>query len=63
MRFNKVTNSAGVDVTWDAPVDRWETGIDYHVTRELVVKGVTQFTRIDNTQWDLIPAVQASFSF
>jgi hypothetical protein len=63
MRFNTVTNSAGQDVTWDAPVDRWETGIDYHVTRELVVKGVTQFTRIDNTSWDLIPAVQASFSF
>ena len=63
MRFNKVPNSAGVDVTWDAPVDRWETGINYHVTRELVIKGVTQFTRIDNTEWDMIPAVQASFSF
>ena len=48
---------------WDAPVDRWEAGVNYHVSRELVVKGVTQFTRIDNGDWDLIPAVQASFSF
>ncbi|HET6463310.1 MAG TPA: hypothetical protein VFH33_05875 [Candidatus Krumholzibacteria bacterium] len=63
MRFNKVTNSAGVDMTWDAPVDRWETGINYHVSRELVIKGVTQFTRVDNAEWDMIPAVQASFSF
>ncbi|HEX6789704.1 MAG TPA: hypothetical protein VF247_00210 [Candidatus Krumholzibacteria bacterium] len=63
MRFNKVMNSAGQDVTWDAPVDRWETGISYHVSRELIVKGVGQFTRVDNTEWDLIPAVQASFSF
>lgn len=63
MRFNKVTNGAGVDVTWDAPVDRWETGINYHVSRELIVKGVAQFTRVDNTEWELIPAVQASFSF
>jgi hypothetical protein len=63
MRFNEVTNSLGQSVTWDAPVDRWETGINYHVSRELLVKGVAQFTRIDNTQWDLIPAVQASFSF
>jgi hypothetical protein len=63
MRFNKVMNSAGVDVTWDAPVDRWETGVNYHISRELIVKGVAQFTRVDNTQWDLIPAVQMSFSF
>ncbi len=63
MRFNKVTNGAGVDVTWDAPIDRWETGISYHVSRELVVKAVAQFTNVDRTQWDLIPAVQASFSF
>ncbi len=63
MRFNKVTNGAGQDVTWDAPVDRWETGVGYHVSRELIVKGVAQFTRVDNTQWDLIPAVQASVSF
>lgn len=63
MRFNKVTNSAGVDVTWDAPVDRWETGINYHVTRELVVKGVAQFTRVDQEDWELVPAVQASFAF
>jgi len=63
MRFNKVANSAGVDVTWDAPVDRWEGGINYHVSRELVIKGVAQFTRIDDTDWELIPAVQASFAF
>lgn len=63
MRFNEVTNSAGQNVTWDAPVDRWETGVGYHVSRELVVKGVVQFTNLDNTQWDLIPALQASFSF
>jgi hypothetical protein len=63
MRFNEVANSAGQNVTWDAPVDRWETGINYHVSRELVVKGVVQFTNLDNTQWNLIPALQASFSF
>ena len=63
MRFNEVTNSAGQDVTWDAPVDRWETGVNYHVSRELILKGVAQFTRVDNTQWELIPALQMSFSF
>jgi phosphate-selective porin len=63
MRFNEVANSAGVNVTWDAPVDRWETGINYHVSRDLVVKAVAQFTNADNTRWDMIPALQASFSF
>ncbi|HET6349911.1 MAG TPA: hypothetical protein VFH88_12575 [Candidatus Krumholzibacteria bacterium] len=63
MRFNTVTNGAGQDVTWDAPIDRWETGINYHVTRDLRIKGVGQFTRVDNGDWDLIPAIQASFAF
>jgi len=63
MRFNDVTSSTGVTMSWDAPVDRWETGVDYHVSRDLVIKGVTQFTRVDNGDWDLIPAIQASFSF
>ena len=38
MRFDKVANSTGESVTWDAPIDRWETGINYHVTRELVAR-------------------------
>jgi hypothetical protein len=63
MRFNQVTNSLGRDVTWDAPVDRWETGINYHVSRDLILKGVAQFTNVDNEEWELIPAIQASFSF
>jgi hypothetical protein len=63
MRFNEVTNSLGQNVTWDAPVDRVETGINYHVSRELVIKGVAQFTNLDDTEWKLIPGVQMSFSF
>jgi hypothetical protein len=45
------------------PIDRVETGINYHVSRELVIKGVAQFTNLDDTEWKLIPGVQMSFSF
>ena len=63
MRFDEVENSAGVSMTWDVNVDRWETGINYHVSRELIVKGVGQFTRYEGQDWELIPAIQASFAF
>jgi hypothetical protein len=63
MRFSEVQRSDGVAVTWDAPVDRVEAGISYHVSRDLLLKGVGQLTNVDNTEWELVPAVQASFSF
>jgi hypothetical protein len=62
MRFDEVQDSAGNVMTWDENVERLETGVGYHVSRELILKGVTQFTRTTGG-WELIPAVQASFAF
>lgn len=62
MRFEEVEDSQGNVMTWDQDAERWEAGIGYHVSRDLFLKGVTQFTRTDE-EWELIPAVQASFSF
>jgi hypothetical protein len=62
MRFEDVQDSAGNTMTWDLNVQRWESGVDYHVSRDLVVKGVAQMTQYDG-DWDMIPAIQASFGF
>jgi hypothetical protein len=62
MRFAEVEDSAGNVMTWDENVERWETGVGYHVSRELILKAVAQFTNTGE-EWDLIPAVQASFAF
>ena len=62
LRFAKVEDSAGNNMTWDENVTRVETGIDYHVSRDLVLKGVAQMTRYEG-DWSLIPAIQASFGF
>jgi hypothetical protein len=62
MRFDEVEDSAGNAMSWDENVERWETGVGYHVSRDLILKGVTQFTRAGQG-WELIPAVQASFAF
>ena len=62
MRFDEVENSAGESLTWDQNVDRVEAGLGYHLSRELFLKGVGQFTRAGE-DWELIPAIQASFAF
>jgi len=63
MTFEKVSSSTGEVMSWDENQRRWEGGVGYHVTRELFVKGVVQATRGDRKEWDIIPALQASFSF
>lgn len=62
MMFEEVPAGSGELLSWDENVERWEGGVGYHVTRDLFVKGVVQGTRGDG-DWDVIPAVQASFSF
>lgn len=62
MKFEEVASSGGVVMPWDENIERWEGGLGYHVTRDLFVKGVVQTTRGDG-DWDVLPAVQASFSF
>lgn len=62
MVFEEVANSAGQRMTWDLNYQRWEGGVNYHMTRELLLKGVLQATGADG-DWDFIPAVQASFTF
>ncbi len=60
--FGEVEDSAGNRVTWDDNVYRVESGVGYHVSRDLIVKGVVQTTRTQG-DWDMIPAIQASFGF
>jgi hypothetical protein len=60
--FGEVEDSAGNAMTWDENVYRVESGVGYHVSRDLVVKGVAQMTSYRG-DWDLIPAIQASFGF
>ena len=62
LMFQEVENSLGESMSWDENVYRVETGVGYHVSRDLVVKGVAQMTRYQN-DWKLIPAIQASFGF
>lgn len=62
LRFAEVEDTAGNVMTWDENVYRWETGVAYHVSRDLVVKGVAQMTQYE-ADWDMIPAIQASFGF
>jgi len=63
MRFEEVESSTGERMTWDLNVDRVETGVGYHVSRELQLKAVTQFTRMAGSDFEFVPAVQASFAF
>ena len=62
MTFEQVPNSTGDVMSWDENLQRWEGGVGYHVTRDLLVKGVVQATQ-DDEEWEVIPALQASFSF
>lgn len=62
--FATVTDGSGRSVTWDENYTRWEGGVGYHASRDLLLKGVLQATRgADDDGWDLIPAVQVSFTF
>lgn len=63
LRYEKVESSTGQTMTWDLNVDRMETGIGYHVSRDLLLKGVVQMTKQDGGKFEMIPAVQSSFSF
>lgn len=62
LTFEEVASSTGQIMSWDENIQRWEGGLDYHVTRDLQVKGIVQATQGD-ADWELVPAVQASFSF
>ena len=48
-RTNRDTASGGASLgevlTWDLNVERWEGGVGYHVSRDLLIKGVLQMTR------------------
>jgi hypothetical protein len=63
LRFEEVESSLGEVLTWDLNVDRWEGGVGYHVSRDLVLKGVVQMTKLAGDDFELIPAVQSSFTF
>jgi hypothetical protein len=63
MRFEELAEMAGS--TWDQDVRRWEGGLAYHLSRDLVVKLVGQGTDI-GAGWDAdsyLTAVQLSFAF
>lgn len=64
IRFEAVESSAGRQ-TWDQNVERFEFGVGYRPTRELVVKAVGQLTDIGQgfRHQDLYPAVQVSFAY
>jgi hypothetical protein len=62
LTFEKVSSSTGQVMSWDEDLQRWEGGVNYHVTRDLMVKGIVQATQGD-AEWEVLPAVQASFSF
>jgi hypothetical protein len=64
MRFGDVTTTAG-STTWDQNIHRYEAGVGYHVSRELLTKLVVQHTD-EGDGWksdNFIPALQVSFSF
>jgi hypothetical protein len=63
LRYEEVESSTGESMTWDLNVDRWEGGVGYHVSRDLLLKGVIQMTRNAGSDFEMIPAVQSSFSF
>jgi hypothetical protein len=64
MRFDEVTVSSG-PTTWDENVQRVESGVGHHLTRDLLVKVVAQvYKRSDG--WELesmLPAAQLSFRY
>jgi len=62
LQFAEVEDSAGNSMTWDENVYRVETGLGYHVSRDLALKIVAQATDYKEN-WDLVPAIQASFGF
>ena len=47
--FSTITGTAGPR-TWDAPVDRLETGAGYYVQRNVLLKGSYQFDRRDTNR-------------
>jgi hypothetical protein len=64
MRFEEVTTSSGTE-TWDQNVHRVESGIGYHVSRELLTKLVVQTTDVGGgfTSDKTVLAAQLSFAF
>jgi len=50
---------------WDENVQRVETGLGHHLTRDLLVKAVAQvYERGDGWEWkSLLPAAQLSFRY
>jgi hypothetical protein len=46
LRFSRLTTPTQ-SRTWDAPIDRFETGVGYYVQRNLLAKGIYQYNRRD----------------
>jgi hypothetical protein len=65
LRYERVRDSAGNEMTWDVNVYRMEGGVLYRVSRDLRVKGVVQATDMGEgfTSDLVVPAVQISFAF
>ncbi len=64
LRFEVVESAAG-PVTWDENIQRFEGGIGYRPTRDLLVKAVAQLNDT-GSGWEaknVLPAVQVSFAF
>lgn len=64
LRFAEVQTSTGVE-TWDQNLHRWEAGLGYHVSRELLTKLILQQTD-EGEGWTseyFVTAVQVSFAF
>lgn len=47
LRFGDITDSAGLEHSWDSNVDRYEVGAGYRFNRDVVAKIVQQHNRID----------------
>ena len=64
LRHGDVESSSG-DTSWDQDVSRWEAGVSYDVSRDLVLKAVVQTTDVGNgfESDTTVPALQAVVRF
>ncbi len=49
LEFSEVTDSGGAERAWEFPTRRFEAGLGYRASRALLLKGVFQRTRVDET--------------
>jgi hypothetical protein len=48
LRFGEIADSNGVTSPWDSDVTRWEAGLGYRFSRDVVAKAVHQHTELEN---------------